>query len=105
MVFISKLDFQIKKSTKSNWNLFYISDLFRRNLNNNRRLLRDRSDPLGLPEQCFKKLYRVSRDLGHWLLTQIGPYMREGERTTCIPKSLRVSSLKKNSICSIIFNF
>jgi len=56
-----------------------------------KKYLRDNSDSVSLPEESFKRLYRLCRGLAHWLLQEIGPYMRENERTTAIPIPLRVS--------------
>ncbi|KAF5304116.1 hypothetical protein FQA39_LY01901 [Lamprigera yunnana] len=50
-----------------------------------------RSDPLTIPENTFKGLFRISRELTHWVFYQILPNMTEPERTTAIPKNLRVS--------------
>ncbi|KAF5297689.1 hypothetical protein FQA39_LY12020 [Lamprigera yunnana] len=62
----------------------------RPNLNIQRRQLRHSGDPLTIPENTFKGLFRISRELAHWVLHQILPYMMESEHTTAIPKNLRI---------------
>ncbi|KAF5304774.1 hypothetical protein FQA39_LY09551 [Lamprigera yunnana] len=60
-------------------------------INIQRHQLRHSSDPLTIPENTFKRLFRISIELAHWVFHQIVPYMRESKRTTAIPKNLRVS--------------
>ncbi|KAF5308339.1 hypothetical protein FQR65_LT18222 [Abscondita terminalis] len=62
----------------------------RLHLNRMRRHLRDLSDPLNIPDLTFKQLYRINKNTGHWILTQLGPHMRNPQiETTYIPKTLR----------------
>ncbi|KAB0797450.1 hypothetical protein PPYR_08444 [Photinus pyralis] len=56
------------------------NEIVRRQLNLQRRQLRDHSDPLTLPEITL---------LAQWVLDQILPHMRDSARTTAIPKGLR----------------
>ncbi|KAF5293893.1 hypothetical protein FQA39_LY13598 [Lamprigera yunnana] len=74
---------------------YWYFDLFKlhvmkRNLNIQRPQLRHSSDPLSIPKNTFKGLFRISKELAHWAFQQILPYMRESQCSTAIPKNLRV---------------
>ncbi|KAF5292323.1 hypothetical protein FQA39_LY03357 [Lamprigera yunnana] len=67
--------------------------------------LRDSRDPLTIPENNFKDLFRISRELAHWVFHQLLPCMREYERTTASPKNVFISSfvLKLVFYCIVFF--
>ncbi|KAF5275249.1 hypothetical protein FQA39_LY06909 [Lamprigera yunnana] len=74
------------------------NEIERRNLNIQRRQLTHSSDPLTIPENTFKGLFRISKELAHWVFHQILPYMRESERTTGIPKNLKIMLYNSTNI-------
>ncbi|KAF5270785.1 hypothetical protein FQR65_LT17802 [Abscondita terminalis] len=54
-----------------------------------RQQLRDASDPLTIPENTFRGIYRVSRQLAHELMNTLYPFLPDGERNF-IPCQLKV---------------
>lgn len=55
-----------------------------------RLYLRDNTDPFYLPEARFVELFRLKKDTALVLLRQVSPFMKDGVRTTFIPKSIRM---------------
>ncbi|KAF5276396.1 hypothetical protein FQR65_LT16344 [Abscondita terminalis] len=56
-----------------------------------KRMLRDTSDPLFIPENQFKGIYRMSRQLVHNLILDLAPHLQEPRRETLfIPKKLKI---------------
>ncbi|KAF5304251.1 hypothetical protein FQA39_LY09778 [Lamprigera yunnana] len=70
--------------------VFFKLHVMKGNLNILQRQLRHNSDSLTTTENTFKGLFRISKELAHWVVHQILPYMRKSKRTTAIPKNLRV---------------
>ncbi|XP_067647806.1 uncharacterized protein [Eurosta solidaginis] len=57
-----------------------------------RRHLRDAMDPFQLPEVRFEELFRFKKEAAIVLLDEISPYMKNGQRTTFVPKALKMLS-------------
>lgn len=71
--------------------LIYAEMYDRRNhLRIRRRNLRDSSNPFTLPEERFKELFRFPTRLATELISELRPFMEQGERITFVPIHLRV---------------
>lgn len=56
-----------------------------------RRNLRDASDPLSVPENIFRGIFRLSRELAHQLIIIVSPHLREITRPQiAIPEQLKI---------------
>lgn len=56
-----------------------------------RRYLRDHHDALDMPEEQFRGIYRMSRDLVHDLVIELAPHMADGVREAIfIPKKTKI---------------
>lgn len=51
-----------------------------RRLRISRRIMRDQSDPFSLPDIRFKELFRLNKQLTHYLIENIGPQLNERRR-------------------------
>lgn len=58
---------------------------------NFQRHLRDNSNPLEMPEEKFKSIYRLSKNMVNDLIETLGPHLLDGQRETFIPKPLKVT--------------
>lgn len=54
------------------------------------KFLRDRSDPFSLTDQRFIELFRVNKEMAHFLFTELQPLMQDASRITRIPCELRI---------------
>ncbi|KMQ81714.1 nuclease harbi1 [Lasius niger] len=55
-----------------------------------RRILRDVSDPFSVPDNEFRKLYRLTKDTNRVLIEELVPFMPEISRKTAIPHELQI---------------
>ncbi|CAL1678255.1 unnamed protein product [Lasius platythorax] len=55
-----------------------------------RRILRDVSDPFSIPDNEFRKLYRLTKDTSRVLIEELVPFMPEISRKTAIPHELQI---------------
>lgn len=58
---------------------------------NLKRQLRDHSDPLQMPEEQFRNVYRLSKAMANELVGALGPHLPDGQREIFIPKKLKVN--------------
>ncbi|XP_067614157.1 putative nuclease HARBI1 [Eurosta solidaginis] len=72
--------------------LFALATDQRNMLRIHRRHLRDATDPFQLPEVRFEELFRFKKEAAIVLLDEISPCMKNGQRTTFVPKALRMLS-------------
>lgn len=63
---------------------------YRQELRINIRQLRDGSDPLSLPENIFRGLFRLSRQTAFDLIVELTPHLRTRQRPDGIPYQLKV---------------
>ncbi|KAK4882847.1 hypothetical protein RN001_006166 [Aquatica leii] len=55
------------------------------NLNIERRMLRDNSNPFDLPNTFFKKLFRFEKEMMLQIITIMSPFMRNSHYSNAIP--------------------
>ncbi|KAI4466824.1 nucleotidase-related [Holotrichia oblita] len=69
---------------------------FRQHLKIQRRVLRDTSDPFQMPDKNFIKHFRLSKELTMYLINELRPFLRNGERSTAI-------SIEKQILSCLLF--
>lgn len=52
--------------------------------------MRDESDPFALPDNRFIDLYRLNKDLVHYLFETLMPYLQENRRSTRLCPQIRI---------------
>lgn len=62
----------------------------REELARERRTLRNESNPFELPDEEFRKMYRLTKELAQNLIAELEPHMNHGQRNTRLPIDLRV---------------
>lgn len=63
---------------------------FFRNYHLERRVMRDISDPFSLTDEQFSDLYRLSKEIVHFLIQELTPYMQNSNRYNAINPVLRI---------------
>ncbi|XP_031358778.1 putative nuclease HARBI1 [Photinus pyralis] len=54
------------------------------------KYLRDTNDPFFIPEENFRKMYRLSKEAARDLYLELLPHMDQGRRVTKIPSVVRI---------------
>ncbi|KAJ8975632.1 hypothetical protein NQ317_015319 [Molorchus minor] len=63
-----------------------------RRLKVSRRLMRDQSDPFLLPDVRFKELFRLNKDMMHYIINHIAPHLHQRRRADGICTILKIYS-------------
>ncbi|KAJ8912376.1 hypothetical protein NQ315_014744, partial [Exocentrus adspersus] len=55
-----------------------------------REILRDNSNPFNLPDEHFRRSFRLNKDLAQAFINELRPFLDDGVRSTRIPVELRI---------------